>query len=267
MKVDEVKAIDDEDFRQVQQLCDDHTGWAQVYNKKNNSVWTKPAPESGLLMFKARSVFSDVPGSVVYDVLHDPNYRTKWDKYMIAAKDIGILNPNNDLCYYALGAFPPIRGRDFVMQRSWLDTGKEKYICGHSVCHDDFPPQKGLIRGTIYLTAYFVRELGANECEVTYITHSDPKGKLPTWLINRVTKAVAPKALKKLHKTCQNYPAWKNKHEPHWKPWLFPEQLQAAPRIKLEQCRPRVYDQQIVDESNLAATDENKDKDSDNEDV
>lgn len=50
-------------------------------------------------------------------------------------------------------------------------------------------------------------------------------GKLPTWLINRVTKVVAPKALKKLHKASINYPTWKNKHNPNWKPWIFPDQL------------------------------------------
>lgn len=42
-----------------------------------------------------------MPASVAYDVLQDPTYRPKWDKYMITAKEIGLLNPNNDICYYA----------------------------------------------------------------------------------------------------------------------------------------------------------------------
>uniref|UniRef100_A0AC34GXN6 START domain-containing protein n=1 Tax=Panagrolaimus sp. ES5 TaxID=591445 RepID=A0AC34GXN6_9BILA len=264
MEVNVVKIFEDEDYRKVKTLCDDHEGWNLVYEKKHNRVWTKPADEGDLLMFKARTVFSDVSADIAYDVLHDPQYRTKWDKYMINTTDIGILNPNNDICYYSLGAFPPIRSRDFVMQRSWLDTGSEKYICGHSVCHDDFPPTKNFIRGTIYLTAYFVKALGPNACEITYLTHSDPKGKLPTWLINRVTKVVAPKALKKLHKASINYPLWKNKHDPNWKPWLYPDQLLNAPRIDQSHCRPRSdYAQPIVDESNIKASDV---KESDNED-
>lgn len=53
------------------------------------------------MFFQMRSDFSDVPASVIYDVLHDSQYRSVWDKYMIDAKDIGTLNVNNDLCYYA----------------------------------------------------------------------------------------------------------------------------------------------------------------------
>ncbi|PIO56850.1 hypothetical protein TELCIR_21749, partial [Teladorsagia circumcincta] len=47
-------------------------------------------------------------------------------------------------------AMPPVRGRDFVMQRSWLDTGDEKMICGHSVCHQDYPPVKGSSEERLY---------------------------------------------------------------------------------------------------------------------
>lgn len=43
----------------------------------------------------------DVKASTAYDVLHDAAYREHWDKYMRSAIDIGIINPNNDICYYA----------------------------------------------------------------------------------------------------------------------------------------------------------------------
>lgn len=73
------------------------------------------------------------------------------------------------------------------------------------------------------ISGYLIKEKEQG-CEVIYISHSDPKGKLPTWLVNRVTKVVAPKVIKKLHKACLGYPEWKEKHHPTWKPWSVPEQ-------------------------------------------
>uniref|UniRef100_A0A914DRV8 START domain-containing protein n=1 Tax=Acrobeloides nanus TaxID=290746 RepID=A0A914DRV8_9BILA len=97
--------------------------------------------------------------------------------------------------------------------------------------------------------------LNDHGCQITYVTHSDPKGKLPLWLVNRITKTVAPKLSRKLHKVCLKYPHWKSEHAPHWKPWLFPEQQINFRRINISECQPRDYDQPIIDETKVSSKD------------
>ncbi|CAI5445479.1 unnamed protein product [Caenorhabditis angaria] len=254
MRVNVARVWEDSDYEKIRSLCLQNEGWIEVYNKKDTEVHVKNVPNSDYQMVKATAYFPDVSSSVVYDVLHDSAYRPKWDKHMAKQESIGIINPNNDVCYHGLTSYPPVRARDFVMQRSWLETQNEKMICSHSVCHEDYPPAKGYIRGTILLSGYLIRDKGEKGgCEVIYICHSDPKGKLPTWLVNRVTKVVGPKIIKKLHKACQSYPDWKQKHHPEWKPWINVEQQIDSPRVDLSKCQPKEYEQDIIDESNLSA--------------
>ncbi|CAI4230445.1 unnamed protein product [Auanema sp. JU1783] len=262
MRVNAARVWEDADYMKVKNTCDNNVGWTEVYNKKNVKVWTQTIPNSTFQMVKAFAQFDDVPCHVAFDVLQDSVYRGKWDKYMAAQKDIGIINPNNDIGYYAVNSIPPIRPRDFVMQRSWLDMGDEQLICSHSVCHEDFPPNKAYIRGTVLLSGYFIRRAG-DGCQITYISHSDPKGKLPTWLVNRVTKVITPKMVKKLHKACLGYTEWKEQHQPHWKPWRFPEQQIDMARIDLVKCQPKEYNQEVIDESTISSAKEVKEVDDD----
>lgn len=46
---------------------------------------------------------------------------------------------------------PPLKNRDLVLLRSWLDTGAEYYVLTHSVSHDLYPPRKGFVRALNYL--------------------------------------------------------------------------------------------------------------------
>lgn len=43
---------------------------------------------------------------------------------------------------------PPLKPRDFVLLRSWLDTGPrgEQMLLSRSILHKDYPPKKGYVR-------------------------------------------------------------------------------------------------------------------------
>ncbi|XP_077984281.1 START domain-containing protein 10-like [Glandiceps talaboti] len=255
MEIGEVRVPDDEDFREFIKLAEDHGGWTQCYSKSGGTtVWTQEGKTSAIKMFKVYRNFPDIQAETMYDVLHDPDYRKHWDKAMVEGKELCMINPNNDIGYYALKCPSPIKNRDFVMQRSWLETSTEYIIFNHSVCHKDLQPKKGFVRADTYITGYLIRPKGKG-CEMTYVSQSDPKGSLPAWLINKVTQLVAPKIMQRVYKACQKYPGWKAKNNPKYKPWLYPEQIRLE-RLNIDDILPRTNtSSESLDESQLVEGD------------
>lgn len=101
MDVGEVRIADDRDFECLKNLADKHDGWNVEYKKRDTTVWTKSTDQTLFKMIKLHAVYKDVSPSLLFDVLMDPLYRKTWDVHMIESYDIGCLNPNNDVGYYA----------------------------------------------------------------------------------------------------------------------------------------------------------------------
>ncbi|CAH1118920.1 unnamed protein product, partial [Phaedon cochleariae] len=234
-----VKIAEDSDFDMLKRLVDDHTDWKLDYDKGDETkVWTKTTPNCHFKMVKIQSVFQNIKASTLFDVLHDPGYRKEWDGYMKESIEIGYLNPNNDIGYYALSCPTPVKNRDFVLQRSWLDMGDEKLILNHSVNHKDYAIRKGHIRAVSHLTGFVVRAK-AEGCFLGYVSQTDPRGKLPIWLVNKITQKFAPKVVKQLRKAAEGYETWKSAQgDPSYKPWVYPEQTLSVPRVSLSDCLP-----------------------------
>ncbi|XP_022324155.2 START domain-containing protein 10-like isoform X1 [Crassostrea virginica] len=260
MDVGEVRVAEDADFKRLKSLCDETDGWKQEYNKNNTTVSTKINELSDFQMVKVRTVFKDIKPEVLYDVLHDPEYRKTWDHTMLEGYEICAINPNNDIGYYAMKCPPPLKNRDFVTQRSWLDLGVEKCIVNHSVNHKSMPIRKGYVRGISYVTGYLIREQGPKKCQFTYVSQSDPRGKLPAWVVNKATQYLAPKVISRIYKACQSYEAWKSSHNPGHKPWLYPEQM-SLPRLDLQDIKTECEftSNESLDESNVKEEDIDKD--------
>jgi len=242
MDVNEVRVAEDKDFEVLKIYLSRNDGWMLEYQHAQTSVWTRQAQESEFKMIRIKTLYPDISAAVVYDVLQDQEYRSKWDKYFLETKDIGHLNPNNTLSYYAITCPSPMKNRDFVLQSSWLETKSEYIIINHSVHHQNHPPIKGFVRALSYLTGFLIKPInGQKGCEVGYVTHTNPRGKIPTWLTNKITSYVAPRMLRKLHKACIQYPQWKAQHRPNFKYWLNPEQL-TSPKINMPDCTPPKHD-------------------------
>lgn len=234
MQVGELRIAEDTDFALLKLLLTRAEGWQLEYQRGHTKVWTRPAENSSFRMIRLQTEYSDVRPDCLYDVLQDQEFRPTWDKHMLASSELGCLNPNNDVSYYALHCPPPLKNRDFVLQRSWLQTEQESYIINHSVFHRDYPVQKGFVRGLSHLTGFLVSSLGPG-CSLGYVAHSDPGGRLPAWVTNKLSSVLAPGLVKRLHTACHQYPAWKARHRPHYKPWLYPEQ-QCGARLSAADC-------------------------------
>jgi StAR-related lipid transfer protein 10 len=223
-QVGEVRAATDEDVHYFIELCDTDQGWTEDYQKNDIVVFSQANNACSFRMVKLRAKLMDVSASVMYDVLHDPTYRKVWDKNMMEGREVCFINPCNDIGYYSIKSMAPFKNRDFVTQRSWLQTPEYSVIFNHSVFHKELPPKKDFIRAISHLAGYLIRPISSTACEVTYIAQCDPRGKLPAWAVNKSTRYLAPRVLRNLHKAARNYPTWKRKHNPDHKPWLYPEQ-------------------------------------------
>uniref|UniRef100_L7M4M5 START domain-containing protein 10 n=1 Tax=Rhipicephalus pulchellus TaxID=72859 RepID=L7M4M5_RHIPC len=260
MDVGEVRIADDRDFERLKALADKHDGWKVEYKKKDTTVWTKSTQQTEFKMIKLHTVYKDVNPPLLFDVLMDPLYRKKWDVYMLESRDIGSLNPNNDVGYYAVRSPPPFRNRDFVLQRSWLQTDKEWLIINHSVFHESAPPKKGFVRAISYLTGLVIQPDGGCGSKLTYVTQCDPKGSLPACFVNKLTQIFAPNMAKKLRKACLEYNEWKKAHQPSYKPWLHPEQI-SLPRLDVSRCvstghqelQEDILDESLVEEQEICS--------------
>jgi len=217
----EYKPATDEEFDAFIKDCHNQEGWNVCFEKGNDlKVWDQKSDKSAINIVKLYAVFHDIEAAVLYDVLHDPDYRAVWDENMIEGYNIEQIDATNDVGYYSAKAPTPVSNRDFCNERSWRVRDKEYVIMNHSVIHPKCPEKKGFVRANSIKTGYYIMGREGGGCAIYYFTQTDPKGWIPAWLTNKVTKSYAPEIVGKLSKACKEYPEWKKNHKPDYKPWL-----------------------------------------------
>lgn len=91
-------------------------------------------------------------------------------------------------------------------------------------------------RAITHITGFVLRPRHpASGCILNYVAQCDPQGKLPPWLVNKVTHTLGPRMIKDIRKAALGYPQWKDEQSHCRKPWRFPEDI-ILPRILISDC-------------------------------
>ncbi|TKS81166.1 START domain-containing protein 10 [Collichthys lucidus] len=187
---------DDRAFASFKSECLCEEGWSMNYTKRGITVWSQGLEEGkSVHKIKCQMVCKDVSAETMYDVLHDIEYRRKWDTNVLETFDIGKLTVNADVGYYSWRCPHPLRNRDVITLRSWLPIGKDYIIMNYSVKHArcvvklmaclsvlrKYPPKKDMVRAVSIQTGYMIQYQGPNHCS------------LPKWVVNRSSHLFAPR--------------------------------------------------------------------------
>ncbi|KJE93798.1 hypothetical protein CAOG_08792 [Capsaspora owczarzaki ATCC 30864] len=188
----------------------DLTGYEPFVTHKEFTIYRRP--REPLYEYKVVGVLAGIDPATCLAVYTDHQYRRTWDEYI---KDIRAI-PDTDGGHYCRIAYPwPLAHRDYVywMRTRLLGDGDTQVSVTIGRCHHHpaFAEVKGVVRVDSYAQTLVMRKAsgGTLGTQVFMEYFDDPKGHIPSWLINWAAQKGVPAFLDQMHKACLNYPGRK----------------------------------------------------------
>jgi hypothetical protein len=171
--------------------------WKQFNQEDGITVWRAKMPGTPIVAFKGK-VLIDAPVRKVLWVLADKAHRSDWVDRLDINEELEIISATKRVVYQSFKMPLFISNRDMVYR---IDLTKNKkngvyFVKMQSIDHEKSPKTIG-VRAELINSQYMLVPKG-KKTEVTVEILSDPKGMLPTWLVNLVQKSWPVKTLRGL---------------------------------------------------------------------
>lgn len=200
-------------------------GWEQIDQENGIDVYRKTAPGSDVQGVGGEGLVK-APIAKILWVLMDHEHKPQWIDRFQRSYTIEEISPLSDVQYASFDMPFPVQDRDFVysFETSVSPEGDAVIIAVKSVEHPAMPPAKTVgVRGEIVRGRYVLYPEGSDATRVIAEYLADPKGSLPSWLVNLVQRSWPLKTLESLRRQVQ---------EPYVKEW---EPYQQFLKAKLKQ--------------------------------
>ncbi|KAG0175052.1 hypothetical protein DFQ28_002314 [Apophysomyces sp. BC1034] len=155
--------------------------------------------------------WNNIKPEVLAEVYLDLDYRKTWDKYMLSHEVIAN-DKTCDICHHYELRYPwPLSNRDYVykvQRKSVRHQGKryEVIMAESVVAAMNYPERKGVIRiNTYFQTMCLTADTSGQGCNVLMDYYDDPRGNIPSAVINWAAKTGVPGFIDTLGQACLKY--------------------------------------------------------------
>ncbi|KAF9150600.1 hypothetical protein BGX21_005656 [Mortierella sp. AD011] len=173
----------------------DVSSWELFTEVSNFKVYRRPVANSALKEYKVLGAFPDLPARYLLRVYTDLDLRKTWDKHMAGWKQL------EDNRLHFTSKFPwPLSPRDYVYELKVQDFPGGVYcINGKSVEDKAMPEKPGTVRVDEFRQDVIIQPTeDGNGSNIWFGYFDDPKGNIPSSIINWAAKSGVPGFLNSL---------------------------------------------------------------------
>jgi hypothetical protein len=165
-------------------------GWV-LYGEYDGSIIEVHKVEgSDIKAVRATRVISDINFDEVVDYMFNQTYEKRKILYE-ELEEYNIVKTFDNTLHIAYTRFKSpffaVAGRDFLALRHLCDIADGKLIVVRSVNMESYPHDSKAVRGISNCSTY-VQKVGNNQIKIITIDYIDPKGSVPSWIINSYVK-------------------------------------------------------------------------------
>lgn len=190
-------------------------GWEFFTESHGVTIYRLYNETSGLYQYKVYGILDDVLPDVCAQVYMDLEYRKQWDSYVNELFETDV--DGKSLIYWHVNFPWPMSHRDYVYARSLKEmeyNGKKVWVVlARSEVTPSIPEKDGIIRVDDYLQSCALTTDGKVGSKAFMKYYDNPKGSIPTWLINWGAKTGVPGFLTMMQAACRSYPEYLRKKQ------------------------------------------------------
>ncbi len=174
------------------------TAWAGEWEKMDEDAgitsFRKEIAGSPYKAFRGEALVN-APVEKVLWVLADNKHRTRWVDRLEVSITLEKAGDYEYVVFQYFGLPWPVADREYVYRGVARSEGNKVILDMASTTHPKAPKAKG-VRGQLKKSRYVMVPKGPNQTHVTVEILTDPKGLLPSWLVNLIQKSWPIKTLK-----------------------------------------------------------------------
>ncbi len=161
-------------------------GWQKFDQEEGIVSYRKPVSGSPIVAFKGEA---DVKASIdkILWVLTNNEHKPKWVHRLKKSYELEKKGPFHAIIYQVFKLPLPISNRDYVYEGKISRKGEQVLVNLKSVSHRKSPPVEG-VRAYLKRCTYTLTPKGDNLTHISVEVHTDPRGWLPSWLVNIIQK-------------------------------------------------------------------------------